>query len=408
MLLNMIFKEQSNYKDHTKRILNKMEDIKKWQYNFILETLGLFFSIKGRLNFLQLGRFGSRSEQHYRNQFNQSFDFLTFNKELVAQHASKHLTIAFDPSYVNKSGKATAGLGYFWSGVAGKTKWGLEVSGIAAIDIDNHTAFHLEAVQTPNNLESQSLLEHYANILIARKKSLLFISKYVVVDAYFSKYGFVSALSDNGFQTVSRLRDDADLKYKYTAAQSTGRGRPKKYDGKVNFKNLKKKHVRLVEENDDNKIYKTIVYSKSLKRDINLVIVYTYKKGKWSYKLYFSTDLKLTALLLLKYYQTRFQIEFIFRDAKQHTGMNHCQARNDKKLHFHWNIALTAINLAKTTHWLPIPKKQRKAFSMEQVKTIYHNELLLNRFFNVFAIKPNLTKNKQKIQQLLYYGARAA
>ena len=56
--------------------------------------------------------------------------------------------IAFDPSYISKSGKKTPGLNYFWSGVAGKTKWGLEIGGIAAIDIDNHTAFHLEAVQT--------------------------------------------------------------------------------------------------------------------------------------------------------------------------------------------------------------------------------------------------------------------
>ena len=83
------------------------------------------------------------------------------------------LTIAFDPSHVNKSGKATAGLGYFWSGVAGKAKWGLEISGIAAIDIDNHTAFHLEAVQTPNDLNSQSLLDHYRAVLIARKETLL-------------------------------------------------------------------------------------------------------------------------------------------------------------------------------------------------------------------------------------------
>ena len=49
---------------------------------------------------------------------------------------------------VSKSGKATPGLGYFWSGVASKAK----VRDImkAAIDIENHTAFHLEAVQTPN------------------------------------------------------------------------------------------------------------------------------------------------------------------------------------------------------------------------------------------------------------------
>ena len=119
-LLMMIFKEKSNYKDHTKRILKKMKGVKKWQYGFILETLGLFLGIKGRINFLQLGRYSSHGEQHFRNQFEKSFDFLTFNKELVIDRASKHLTIAFDPSYVSKSGKPTPGLGCFWSGAAGR------------------------------------------------------------------------------------------------------------------------------------------------------------------------------------------------------------------------------------------------------------------------------------------------
>lgn len=404
----MIIKEKSSYKDHIKNVLDKMKNINKWQHDFIVEVFVLFISIKGRLNFLQLDRYGNRGEQHYRNQFNQSFDFLSFNKKLIEQHGGKHLTIAFDPSYVPKSGKATAGLGYFWSGVAGKTKWGLELSGIAAIDVDNHTAFHLEAVQTPGDLQSESLLEHYTNTLLERKQSLLCISSYVVADAYFSRYGFVSTLSDNGFEVVSRLRDDADLKYKYIGEQSSGRGRPKKYDGKIDFKNLNHTHFKSIEENSKNNIYQAIVYCKSLKRDINLVIVYTNKKGKWPHKLYFCTDLRLSAKLLLNYYQTRFQIEFTFRDAKQHTGLGHCQARSNDKLHFHWNTSLTCINLAKITHWLSIPKPQREAFSMADIKTLYHNELLLKRFFCVFGIKPNLIKNKQKIQELLYYGARAA
>ena len=209
-------------------ILNKIKTINKWQYDFLVKVFVLFISIKGRLNFLQLGRYGNFSEQHYRNQFNRPFDFLSFNKELIKAHGVKHLTIAFDPSYVAKSGKATPVLGYFWSGLASKAKWGLEISGIAAIDIENHTAFHLEAVQTPNNLKSESLLYHYANTLIQRKSSLIDLSRYVVADAYFSKYGFVSALSDHGFEGISRLRDDANLRYKYTQEQSTGRGRPRK------------------------------------------------------------------------------------------------------------------------------------------------------------------------------------
>jgi hypothetical protein len=60
----------------------------------------------------------------------------------------------------------------------------LEIGGIAAIDIDNHTAFHLEAVQTPHKLKSDNLVEHYADTLIQRKDQLLSISKYVVADAY--------------------------------------------------------------------------------------------------------------------------------------------------------------------------------------------------------------------------------
>jgi hypothetical protein len=404
----MIIKGQTSYKYHIKKALGKMQGINKWQYDFILEIFGLFLSVKGRLNFLQLSRYSNHNEQRYRNQFSKPFDFLSFNKELVLEHGGKHLTIAFDPSYVSKSGKATSGVGYYWSGVAGKTKWGLEISGIAAIDIDNHTAFHLEAIQTPNNLKNESLLEHYANTIIQRKKELLCISKYVVADAYFSKHGFISTLSSNGFETVSRLRNDADLKYLYKDEQKKGKGRPKKYDGKINYNDLKESYFTKVERNSKRKIYHAIVFSKSLKRKINLVIVFTNKKGKWNHKLYFCTDLEIDSATVLRYYQTRFQIEFTFRDAKQHTGLNHCQARSENKLYFHFNTALTTINLAKITHWIPIQKELRGPFSMVNIKTMYHNELLLNRFFSVFGIRRNLTKNKEKFKELLYYGARAA
>ena len=385
-----------------------MKSINKWQYDFLIEVFMLFISIKGRLNFLQLSRYGTHGEQHYRNQFSKPFDFLTFNRTLIDTYAGKDLVIAIDPSYIPKSGKATNGLGYFWSGTASRSKWGLEVSGIAAIDIDNHTAFHLEAVQTPSDLSSTTLLEHYTHVLVARKQALLAISKYMVADAYFSKYGFVSKLQEEGFDIISRLRDDADLKYRCLTIPKKGRGRPRKYDGKVDFKNLKLDYFKCIEQTHECKTYQANVYSKALKSDINLVIVYTNKNGQWLHKLYFATDLKLAAKTILKYYKSRFLIEFTFRDAKQHTGMNHCQARSESKLHFHWNASLTSINLAKVTHWLNIPQQERGTFSMEQIKTLHHNELLLKRFLDVFGIKANLTKNIHKLEQLRYYGIRAA
>jgi hypothetical protein len=40
-------------------------------------------SIKGKINFMQLGRFSPYCEQTHRIQFEQKFDFLAFNKLLA-------------------------------------------------------------------------------------------------------------------------------------------------------------------------------------------------------------------------------------------------------------------------------------------------------------------------------------
>ena len=146
--------------------------------------------------------------------------------------------------------------------------------------------------------------------------------------------------------------------------------------------------------------------------NINLVIVYTKNSKKnWSHKIYFSTDLEQNWDEILKLYRLRFQIEFLYRDAKQFTGLNHCQARSRNKLYFHWNMSLTAVNLAKVVHW--IPKKEEKpneevVFSMSDIKTQYYNELLMNRFIAMFGINPELEINKQKIKKFLDFGKIAA
>ena len=324
---------------------------------------------------------------------------------------SKHIIIAFDPSYISKSGKETYGLDKFWSGCASQVKLGLEIGGIAAVDIENNTAMHLEAIQTPTykDLETKnfSLIDWYAELIVSRKETLHQLSIYNVVDAYFSKYSYVKRLVDNEFHIISRLRSDADLKYLFICETTGKRGRPKVYAGKINFKNIDKNIFTLFDENEDEYCYQAIVYSKSLKRKIKLVYVLQ-KNQKASYKLYFSTDLELDAKLILTYYHSRFQIEFLYRDAKQHTGLNDCQARSENKLNFHFNTSLSAINLAKAEHWLSIPKTERGSFSMADIKTMYHNTLLLERFIEVFAINPNTVKNNKYVKELINFGKIAA
>jgi len=397
----------TNYKSHIKIALNQMQSINKSQFKFILNTLGLFLGIIGRVNFLQLSRYSKYGEQYFRKQFSNTFNFMEFNRILVQSNCSSDLAIAFDPCYINKSGKQTPQVGWYWSGVANTTKWGLEIGGLAVVDIANHSAFHLEAMQTKQN-QNTTLLMQYANSILKHKDDLAKLSKYVLVDAYFSKEPFVTAVCEEGFQIISRLRKDAHLQYEFTGEQKNGRGRPKQFDGKVDYKNINKSYFKAIENGGKEKIYQAKLYSKSLKKWINIVIVYSCRKGKWTHKNYFSTDLNLSAKMIMKYYKSRFQIEFLYRDAKQNTSLNHCQARSEKKLNMHFNLALTAVNIAKITHWLPIKKEKRLPFSMRDIKTYYSNVLHLNRFIKGFGIFPNTKKNKRIINKLMDYGKIAA
>lgn len=60
--------------------------INKWREKFMLEVLLLYMIIPVRINFLQLGRYGIHGEQRYRQQFERSFDWLSFNSSHVKFH----------------------------------------------------------------------------------------------------------------------------------------------------------------------------------------------------------------------------------------------------------------------------------------------------------------------------------
>lgn len=164
-------------------LLKSVVKINKWREKFMLEVLLLYLIIPGRINFLRLGRYGRYGEQRYRQQFGRKFDWLSFNSGLASSHIGNRVAIAFDPSYISKSGKRTPYLGRFWSGCAKMAKKGLEISGIGIIDMDLHSCFHLEAVQTPpsQTLEQVkwTLVDWYLHVLRMRKEVLLRLTRYV-------------------------------------------------------------------------------------------------------------------------------------------------------------------------------------------------------------------------------------
>jgi hypothetical protein len=386
---------------------NEFSALKESRKQFILNVLLCFLSIKGRINFLQLSRYSKYCEQYFRIHFENKFNFQEFNHRLILNLKIKECIIAFDPSFITKSGKCTFGLGKYWSGCAKQAKWGLDICGFAVIDILQNTAFHLNAIQTPA-FENMTLLDYYCQII---KENYLYfkdLSNYMVADAYFSKKKVVDTMLSLGLHFISRLRDDAVMMYIYQGEPTGKKGRPKKYAGKVNAYNFNMYYFTENFSDKEMKIYSAIVYCKAFKRDIKLAVAIFYKDGKEvTRKLYFSTDLELCAQKIVRYYRSRFQIEFLYRDAKQHCGLMQCQARSLNKLNFHFNAALTAVNLAKI-EWLSTKTSTDEPFSMLNYKIMYNNELLLNAFIQRFAINANTVKNKQIISELRNYGKIAA
>lgn len=137
-----------NVETLTALILDKMPDIGKWQKNFIIHLMPLLLTIRGRHNFENLSRYGSFNEATYRVRYEGEFAFEKFNEELILSLPEEERIIAFDPSYLPKSGKHTPGVSYFWSGCANATKYGLEMSGFASVGLESRTAMHLYAKQT--------------------------------------------------------------------------------------------------------------------------------------------------------------------------------------------------------------------------------------------------------------------
>lgn len=397
-------------KSLTSAILSKMSDINKCRQQFLIHLVGLYVSMRCRKNFLMLERHGIYSEQTYRQHFSRTHDFKSFNRELIQISCGSELVWVFDPSYISKSGKKTPGVGYFWSGCAGKMKWGLELSALGLLDIENHTAMHYHVEQTTPIKGEESLRTYYAKLITDQSAELLKISKYITFDAFFSKKVFVDSVCNAGLVLISRMQRRSYMRYAYLGPQNGGKGARKKFDGKVDETAPCPDHFTVIQQEDNKIVYEGVVHIRALKRWCKVVILHSLNEAQKvkSVLVYFATATSMAGEKVLEYYHNRYQIEFNFRDAKGHLGLEDCQSRQKEALNFHFNHVLTTLNIAKAEHWLNIPKNERGPFSMADIKTQYINELLLDQLILIYGKTPSLEKNNPQIQKLYDLGRIAA
>ena len=90
----------------------------------------------------------------------------------------------------------------------------------------------------PTELKSRdlNLIGWYLKVLGKYARRLRKLTDIVVADAGFSGSPFVEGVRKPGMHLVSRLRSDSVLYYLYTGPRTGKRGRPRKYDGQIDFR----------------------------------------------------------------------------------------------------------------------------------------------------------------------------
>jgi hypothetical protein len=394
-----------------KAVLQKMSSVKKPQRTFLIILLTTLMYIPGKANFRNLSRYSDLHEKTYARGFCRNFDFVQFNQLSLADLVSNgHLwVVAIDCSFCPKSGQHTYGLDYFYNSQHSRSEKGLELSTLALVDVDYNTAYHFSSRQTPKlDNPKETRVDWYLKHLHDDHSVLPRGIRYVVADGYYSKTKFINGVQKLNLQLVSKLRQDANLRWLYHGPQKL-RGRPKKYDGKIHF--LRPELITRFEfagTVDGIQLYTAIVNSVHFKQDIRIVYLVKEVGDRLQTAVLFSTDTDLAALKIYSFYKARFQIEFLFRDAKQFTGLSDCQARSQAALHFHFNASMTALNLLKLEDRHRTQGTDRSVISIASWKVRKFNEHLLERFSSILGLDFSLIKASAAFETLCNYGAIAA
>jgi hypothetical protein len=113
-------------------------------------------------------------------------------------------------------------------------------------------------------------------------------------------------------------------------------------------------------------------------------------------------------------------MEFPFRDGKrpsvviravlakkQFAGLSECQSRQVEALHFHWNMAMTAVSAARLGQ-LRDQRDGPLVFSMEDEKRRAYNEFFAERILSILSQVQTGQNCEDLLADLLSLGVKAA
>lgn len=289
---------------------------------------------------------------------------------------------------------------------------------MAVVDVTQKGAYVAAVAQTPATPELKkeqadaTRLDHAIEQLRAARPLLPQVVKYLAADGWYAKQKYVDAACAQDLHVVTKLRSDANMRFRYTGEHTGKQGRPKTYDGKVDWQDLSRfdqVEASQLNAGEGVEIYTAELYHATLKRWLRtVVLVWHTADGKRHHAILATTDLQATAAAVLRIYQARFQIEFLLRDGKQHAGLSECQARNKEALDFHFNASLATVSAARAATAAAQTSEKPYLFSLASQKQIAFNEHFLAEISAKYGYDLSCWKIHPAYQELRTYGALAA
>lgn len=383
-----------------------------WQRSFLGELFQVVSAMRGRLTFINMARYSSLCEQTFRRHFQKAFAWVSFNLVIVRlrRHVEEPLIGVFDCSFLPKSGTRTYGLDEFFSSALGRSQRGLEVSLLGVVATESRRAFGLDATQTPPQLarsdgERYSRVDFYVEQIEDLYARLAEVGvSYWVGDGYYAKQKVFEAVTGAGGHLITRLRSDSNLRYLYRGPRKEGPGAPKQYDGKIDWNDQDALFHRFEEvappsDQPQVRVLTTVAHSPHFRRKLRVVVLLDPRTER--YVVLCSTDTGQPAEQIVRYYRLRYQIEFVIREAKQHTGLVHCQARSQEKLDFHLNMSIAAVNLLRLL-------AAKAGCSLTSYRREAYNRLLVERLFSQLSLHADYDITSPRLQPVLRMGRMAA
>ncbi len=416
-------------------------------FSIIVPTI---LSMTGRITMLGISRWAGKggSYRTVNRFFATEFDWM----KLLVKFFETHLFDLFDEwilvgdaTTVTKSGTITHGIGRFFSGVAGRVVKGLEFFAFSPVNVRERKGYPVAVKQMVRSEAEKAAIKKRKKKRAKKKnretrtkkskprgrakgsknkdkneftpspelfrinsllQSLLkllrrFIAiKYLALDGHFGHNQAVLMARLNDLHLISKLRSDAALWEKFTGKQNA-RGPKIKYGDKIDYDNLPQKYWKCVprEREGENvtNYYQAILLHKKFGCELNVVIIerINVRTKKVGHAILFSSDLELEWEKLIDYYSLRFQIEFNFRDAKQHFGLEDFMTTTKTGVENAANLSFMMVNISAKL----IKESEEKCVGVLDLKTHYRGVKYLTEAIKILQEKAETIIKKEAIEE---------